>query len=458
MVPTIYGLLMLLFGFFVSGQGIVYMAIITTLFGATAAAFATALGGANITPAMVGQGFVGLNLLRKEGLRGFLKPVEFGSPAFWLLLVTLWGVASAFILPRFFEGQFLVSSFDRDQGEGSLALIKPVSLNITQAMYAFLAFMTFIMMRTVLSRPGGSRAAAKAVCWAAGLNIIAASLGLVQHYAAVPIIDYIKNANYAMMGGEVAGLVRVTGTFSETSAFSQYTLALIGFTHTLWMFGLFKAWARVLTLGNLALLLISTSGTAYVGLAICMAMAITYALWRLFRRGTMGPYSLYVKLALFCLILGIGAVLFIPKAWTLVSDFFGVVIGQKLDSESGSTRQAMNVRAFETFLNSFGFGGGLGCCRASSFAFVLISNVGWIGTALFLLFLGPILLGRLPQWASDEDKIIAIGARRAIFAALITALLVGLVYDLGFMFYIMAALAFLPKRPPQTTRVDQKTT
>ena len=451
MVPTLYGLLMFLVGLFVSGQGILYMAVIATLFGGTAVAFATALGGANVTPAMLAQGFAGLNLMRREGLRGFLKPVEFATPTFWLLVLTVWAMGTAVVLPRLLQGQLMVAGFDRSEGGGAYLLgpLGPVSMNITQALYAFLGFMTFIMTRTLLNRPGAGEAAARAILWVAGLNVVAAVLELAQHHLGLlPLLAYLKNANYAMMGGEVAGLMRITGTFPETSMFSQYTLTLVAFTHTLWMHGVWRGWARALTLANLLLLLLSTSGTAYVSLSVCAAVALLYTGWRQMRLGHIGPYSLYLKLTASGVVLGIGVLLFVPPALDVVAEFFGVVIGQKLSSDSGAIRGALNAQAFQTFLDSFGLGAGLGCCRASSFPLVVLSNLGWVGATLFLFFVTPILLGRMPDTLAPTDRVIATGARRAVFATLVSASFIALVYDLGFLFYIMAALAYVPKRQP----------
>lgn len=451
MVPTLYGLLMFLIGLFVSGQGILYMAVIATLFGGTAVAYATALGGANVTPAMLAQGFTGLSLLRREGLKGFLRPIEFATPTFWLLVLTIWAMATAFVMPRLLQGQLMVAGFDRSDGAGAYLLgpLGPVSMNITQAMYAFLAFMTFIMMRTLLSRAGGYMVAARAVLWVAGLNVAAAVVELAQHHLGlVPVLAYLKNANYAMMGGEVAGLMRITGTFPETSMFSQYTLGLVAFTHTLWMHGVLRGWARALTIANLLLLLMSTSGTAYVSLVICMTVALLYTLWRQMRVGAIGPYSLYLKLAAGGLVLGIGVLLFVPPALDAVVEFFSVVIGQKWTSDSGSIRRALNAQAFQTFLESFGLGAGLGCCRASSFLLVVLSNLGWVGALLFLFFVTPILFAKMPADLPLEERVIAIGARRAVFATLVSASLIALVYDLGFLFYIMAAIAYVAGRRP----------
>src|SRR3990167_6420378 len=105
MVPSIYGILILLLALTVSANGMVYLAIIATLFGATAAAYATALGGANITPAVMVQIFAAWRVLRKEGITGFLEPMSFLKPGFWLQLLTIWAAISALVMPRFFQGQ-----------------------------------------------------------------------------------------------------------------------------------------------------------------------------------------------------------------------------------------------------------------------------------------------------------------------------------------------------------------
>jgi hypothetical protein len=446
MIPTLYGILMLVIWAFLNAHGVMYMAVIATLFGGTAVAFATALGGANLTPAMLGQGFVGLNILRREGLKGFLNQITFGSPSFWLMLLTMWALFSAFALPRFFEGQFAVSTFDRDGAGDAIAAIQPVSMNITQSMYAFLAFMTFIMTRTVLAREGALQVLTKAVLWVAGLNALMALYEFAQYFLGAPaILAAFKNANYNMMGGEVAGLMRVTGTFPEASMFSQYTVAIVAFTHSLWLRGIYRNWAKWLTIVNLGFLLVSTSGTAYVSLAACMLFALTYTLWRLLRHGSAGVNVIYLQFTGVGILAAAAVVLFVPAALTAVIDFFDVVIGSKLASQSGTTRLGMNALAFQNFVDSYGLGAGLGSARASSFIMVLLSNLGWMGCVLFGCFAWLILFGPLRTAAvSDEQRAIALAARHAVFATLVSVSLIGLVYDLGFMFYIFAAMACLP--------------
>lgn len=446
MVPSLYGILIILAALILNANGMVYLAIISTLFGATAAAYATALGGANITPAVLVQIFVAWRVVRNEGILGFMEPMSFLKPGFWLLLLTLWGMVSAGAFPRLFEGQFMVNSLDRDGAIG-LQLIKPVSMNITQAMYSALGLFAFLAMRVTLQRPGALEMVAKAVLWLAGLNVVAAVLNLAQYHLGMPpILAYIKNGNYSMMGGEVAGLMRISGTFSETSAFSQFTLTLLAFTHTLWINKVHTRWAAILSVLNLGFLMVSTSGTAYVGLAICFSIAFAYAIWYFTRHGDVGKYSLYVWVAALGVIAAAAILLFVPAAMTAVTDFFSFVIGKKVTSDSGNIRFAMNARAWDNFADTFGIGTGLGSNRASSFALVLLSNLGWVGILFFGLFIWNVQMGKGREQLPRVEAAVILGARHAVLASLVAACISAVVYDLGVLFYILAATATVPSQ------------
>lgn len=453
MVPSLYGILVLILALTLSSNGMVYLAIISTLFGATAAAYVIAMGSANITPAVMVQLFLAWRVLRKEGIVGLLEPMSFLKPGFWLMLLTVWAAISAVALPRFFQGQFMVNALDRDSAEWGLMLIGPVSMNITQTMYAALGLFAFVTMRVTLQRPGAYQLVAKAILWLAGLNIVAALLDLAQyHLGAPPILFYIKNASYKMMGGEVAGLMRISGTFAETSAFSQFTLALLAFTHTLWINKIYAKWSGPLSIVTLGLLLISTSGTAYVGLAICFAIAFTYTMVQFMQQGKVGKYSIYLWAAVLGVIVAAGVLLFVPAVLEAVSDFFSVVIGKKVQSDSGSVRFAMNARAFDNFFDSFGLGTGLGSNRASSFALVLLSNLGWVGVLFFGLFLWSVLMGPGRRQLPSMDAAVVLGARHAVLASLVAACVSAVVYDLGIVFYILAALAVVPRVSEQASK------
>lgn len=447
MVPSIYGILILILALIVSAEGMLYLAIIATLFGATAAVYATALGGANVTPAVMVQIFVAWRVLRKEGFSGFFVPMTFLSPGFWLMLLTVWGGVSAAALPRFFKGQFTVNALDRDSTmAGGTQVIGPVSMNITQGLYAALGLFTFVAMRTTLERPGAVQRMAKAVLWLAGLNVLAGLLDLAQHHLGLfPVLLLLKNGTYALMGGEVAGLMRIAGTFSETSTFSTFTLTLLAFTHTLWINKVYTKWAAGLSICNLVLLLISTSGTAYVGLGVCFAITFAFSIWYFMRHGDLGKYSLYMWMAALGVVGGAAVLLFVPGAFEAVSEYFGVVIGKKMTSDSGTIRMAMNALAYKNFFDTFGLGTGLGSNRSASFALVLLSNMGWMGVFFFGMFLWRVLMDKRRAALPSAEAAIVLASRHAVLANLIAACISASAYDLGVLFYIMAAGAVAPQ-------------
>ena len=95
-----------------------------------------------------------------------------------------------------------------------------------------------------------------------------------------------------------------------------------------------------------------------------------------------------------------------------------------------------------------GIGVGLGSARASSFALVLLSNVGVPGTLLFLAFLGRVLVPP-PAAATDADDAEPVrrAARHAVLAGVIAATVSGVVFDLGVAFYAYAAAAAATTAP-----------
>ena len=113
MTPTFFALLVCAGGLFVSGTGALYLVMVFSLFGAAAAIALPALGNATITPAVLFLPFLLARALRERGLGECLRPLAFPNAGFWLMLVALWGVISAYFLPRIFEGEFLIRQYDR---------------------------------------------------------------------------------------------------------------------------------------------------------------------------------------------------------------------------------------------------------------------------------------------------------------------------------------------------------
>ncbi len=130
----------------------------------------------------------------------------------------------------------------------------------------------------------------------------------------------------------------------------------------------------------------------------------------------------------------------LPELSASVAGFFDEMLFSKADSQSGQERAEWNAVAYKTFLDTFGFGAGLGGARASSFLLVLLSNIGVLGAFLFALFIWSVLSLKPPIGSSQLNECGAVirAAKIGILAVLATASISGTVYDLGLMIYILA--------------------
>jgi hypothetical protein len=133
-----------------------------------------------------------------------------------------------------------------------------------------------------------------------------------------------------------------------------------------------------------------------------------------------------------------------PEIADHLADFFGVTVVRKLDSLSGLERGSWNQQAWINFIDSRGLGVGLGSARASSFALVLLSNVGIVGAVLFMLFLAHVLAPARPDAEDNADAAVQRAARHAVLAAALAATVSAVVFDLGLSFYAFAAAAAAP--------------
>ena len=77
---------------------------------------------------------------------------------------------------------------------------------------------------------------------------------------------------------------------------------------------------------------------------------------------------------------------FDPELTKPIRDYIDELIFNKATTDSGIERSFWNTNAIQNFYDSSGFGVGLGTVRTSSFPLALLSNVGVIGTAFYLLF------------------------------------------------------------------------
>lgn len=444
---TLFTLLVCAGGLFVSNSGALKLQLLWCLFGATAAIALPALGGATITPAALFLPFLLFRAIGKEGVNRCLRHIKYPAAGFWLALLAVWGVISAFFLPRIFAGKVMIQAIDRAAIDLGIALVPlhPVSTNLTQSVYALGSVCAFLSVRALLERRGMLDQFRNAVLFLAGLNCLAGVINLAEFYLGLPaLLENVRTAGYAMYDNyEVAGLMRIQGTFAETSAFSGFTLPLFAFTFSLWLYKVRPVSSGLLALTSLVFLLMSTSGTAYIGLAIYLACLGLGFAWSGLAFGRVPRLGTVLLTGMLAPLIACGVLVFEPALAERVADVFEITILNKMQSSSGIERSSWNQQAWSNFLDTYGVGVGLGSARASSYLLVLLSNVGVIGTLFFFIFLLRLFRSD-PLYPLSADRAVVRASKQAVLAGLIGASLSGTVFDLGILFYAFAAAAVAP--------------
>lgn len=455
MTPTYFLFFVLAAGLLASGGRVLYFQMIFCLFGAAAAIQMPALGGSPISPAVCFLPILVSRAVGEAGIRGLLQQIAYPKPGFWLVFMVIWCVLSAYFLPRLFTGDVLVRTLDRGDVEQAVKLIplRPVSGNVNQTCYVIASLGAFVAVSAMLnSAPARLQKFCDAVLILAGLNCLAGLLDLGQFHLGLPdILNFTRNGGYANLDQELDGLKRIAGTFAETSAFSAFTLPLCAFTFCLWLYRVRSPYSGWLTLILLALLLLTTSTTAYVGLAGYGALVSLGLAARALVHGSLPRHDELSLVIVLALVVSCMIILWKPDLAARLVDFMDTTVLNKMESNSGRERGSWNAQAWSNFLDSDGLGIGLGSARASSFVVVLLSNIGLLGLGLFSAFLVQAVAG--VGSPVTTEAVIVRASRQAVLATLFVASLSGGVFDLGLAFYCFAAAASMRPQPATHTRV-----
>jgi hypothetical protein len=432
----------------------VIVALMASLaFGSTAIVTLTALGGSS--PLIYVVFLMGLFLtvaLRRNVLRE-LGTVFTQQPLAWLiLLLTLYTVVGALVLPRMFAGQTTAFIPLRTVGAGRIAEIPlaPVTGNITQSLYFVLTALSFFAFSVLLlKREAFGAIRTGFFAWAS----LHASLGFIDLFGKIAglgdLLAPVRSASYAMLTQvDVAGFWRIAGGYSEASAFGAMTVSLLAFTFTYWR-STQDRFALALSVALLALLILSTSSTAYVASAILLVFVLASITGAALRDRLRKQDVLLLVGALVALGVVIGIVLnnerVLDPFWRLLD----TMVINKASSSSGEERAYWNYRSLQSVIDTAGLGIGIGSSRASSWIIAVMSQLGIVGTLMMGFLTVEIIRGVGSRGADQHDRevrAIANSARAACLAGLVTASISSGDADPGLRFYIALAVILSCRR------------
>jgi|SRR5579862_2216849 len=309
----------------------------------------------------------------------------------FLALFLLVSAVATMIMPRLFLEEIIVIPMRENWAAD---LLRPTKANFSQFGYVTLSVLTVFAVTTIANQPGFLKTLLTGalvggiVCVATGLiDLIAASTGMSE------LLQPFRNADYGFLTHtEIAGVRRVVGFAPEASAYGPICVdfaATIALLRSLFMEGRERLLATIVAALLVVMALLSTSSTAYGGLAVLGVVYAANWIRRAFFSSPLGQDGLMSEL-----LVGLGVmialVLVLLTHASLFDPLLNVIdenIFKKQLTDSFVERSQWNTVAWNTVVSTWGLGIGLGSTRTSNWFAAVVSNGGVLGAVLMSIFL-----------------------------------------------------------------------
>lgn len=414
--------------------------------GSTAVATLSALGGSSPPISVVLLAALMVVTAMKRSTWRELGRILARDPIAWLILaLCLYVVIGAMLLPRTFAGLTTAFVPSRSEGRVAEAPLTPVAGNITQSSYFVLSALSYLLFRVLLLSPQAVPGLGRGMLLFAVLHATLGAVDLLAKLAgAGDVLSPIRTANYSMLTDVTeAGLWRIVGGQAEASSFGSLSLACLAFAFTSWRLSRHPA-MLLLAAALLTLILLSTSSTAYFGLAILLAYTIASAGLSVVRNRVRLQDLGLLAAAAVALVVFLVISLASDRAFDDVAVLIDKAVTNKASSASAEERFYWNAKSLQAFLDTGGLGIGVGSSRASSWLIAVISQMGIVGVLSFVVLLIVLArgIGKAAAARGDADtRVVAECLRATALAALVGASIGSGAVDPGFMFF--AALSVI---------------
>lgn len=381
-----------------------------------------------VSPFVVMQIILAIYALLYWHKYGFIIPSKWKWFTFWFLAFAVISVLSAFIFPFLFDGMRVYTP----RGGVDPQYLAPGVLefsvsNIAQALYLFLyatGILIFITRFDTAMLEATNRAylfSGMLVCFFSYYQLISVVTGI--YY---PDEFLYNNANFDLAGERsISFLPRIYSTFSESSFYAIFMASFLAWVYIRFLNEPNKSksyqWL-VLLIGTMFSLLISTSSTGFVTVALFFALHTISAVF--LGTGQVQKRRIALILSSFVLIM-LALYFLVPNVDSILNE----VIFDKGTSESSLHRFEADRFAFVVFFKTYFLGAGLGSNRPSSFVAFLVSNIGILGTfciivAMIMLYLRSVSAIRSSS-AESRHKVTCQASGWALFVIVLAKVLGG---------------------------------
>ncbi|MFF8803212.1 MULTISPECIES: hypothetical protein [unclassified Methylobacterium] len=441
---------------FSNGPGLLYLLMICGAFGSLQ--MLPGSGGANLLPqSACAAVFIGKVMIQpgniRRGIEAALDPqrlVLFSA----FLVYALFG---ALVLPRLFSGMIEVvpvSAF-----RFGTDILKPGAGNITQSGYMALSYAATLAF-TIIGQTEAVRAHYRRALLCAACALIATGLvDLITFSLNLgAVLEPFRTATYALLTDvEAEGAKRVVGLMPEASSYGTACVgvaAALVFARPLYRAGNEQLLVMAAIGGLVLMTMLSTSSTAYVGLAV---FGLVYGLDLLVRMLDAGnprrdQIGIEVGLIVFVAFAVFATFVIQPALFDPIVAMVDKMVFQKSSSASYVERSLWNRVGWHAFLDSGGLGVGLGSIRVSNWAISILGSTGLFGALLMFGFIAQQLLAA-PRDASREAVLFATVTKLALVPVLVMYQLAGTIPDIGIAASAALGMIAAAHTPPGGRRV-----
>jgi hypothetical protein len=392
----------------------------------------------------------GINLLPQTTCAAFLVLKVFSKPANCLRAISLGlkykqaGLFTLFILSSLIGSRVLPSLFDGiievvpvSGGQVGTDILRPSFSNITQMCYLTISFATTLAFATI----GSSSALQKTYVWASFYGgWVVVFTGLVDfalyNIGLSDLLAPFRTASYSLLTDvEAEGIKRVVGLMAEASAYGALCIgsaAALTFLAPLFETPLQRFMCGLLAMLLLVMVVLSTSSGSYVGIAIFATVYGANLAVRFLGLGDRVRGSAKRELTICIAVLVLLILLFIsaPAIFDPAIQMVDKLVFQKGETASYIERSMWMRVGWQAFLDSNGFGVGIGSIRVSNWAVSILGSTGILGGALMFGFIVAQLLLRA-KGCSRDCALFSSGLKMALIPSLVMSMLSATMPDIG---------------------------
>ncbi len=304
-----------------------------------------------------------------------------------LVFFTLYGMVGAIILPFIFSGAVDVAPLRPVPTPDPFATVplRFTPQNLTAAGYLFTTMLGAIGAYLAVQSAGAEYRVARIV---AIIGLTHATLGFLGIFAAgtpfAELFDFFRNALYNQVKQDLGGFARMNGIMAEPSSFAGYGVIYFAFNMELWLRNIDRRMTGPAAMLLLAALVVSTSTTAYIGIA---GYGLLLLLRQLFVPSTITLSKLLIFIAgSLAAVTGLGLLaLMQPQTFLFIGKVYQSMIVNKSESESALVRIMWARQGIEAFWVSGGLGVGVGSFRSSSLGTAILGSMGIVGVATYVM-------------------------------------------------------------------------